>query len=75
MRFTTVGELEAWTPGGQRLPAVPMLKPEPGVVEWVEGSWDVRDGERPDNDGAFPLPLWDGEPVDYTACVGALVAA
>ncbi|HEY4185498.1 MAG TPA: DUF222 domain-containing protein [Polyangia bacterium] len=75
VRFTTEGALDAWTPCGQRLPAVPTVKPEPGVVEWVEGSWDVRDGERPDADGAFLPPLWDGEPVDYTACVDALIAA
>ena len=75
LRFTKAGEVQVWAPDGTRLPAVPAVQPEPAVFEWVGGGWDVRDGERPAGDGAFPLPIWDGEPVDYGACVDALIRA
>jgi len=75
LRFTKAGEVEAWAPDGRRLTAVPVVHPEPEVSEWIEGHWDFRDGGRPDSDGAFPMPMWDGEPVDYGACVDALLRA
>lgn len=73
LRLTGSGDVEAWAPGGKRLAAVPAVQPEPGVFEWTDGGWDARDGGRPDGDGTFPLPMWDGEPVDYGACVDALI--
>jgi len=75
LRFTNAGAVEAWAPDGKRLPAVPVVHPDPGVSEWIEGRWNSRDGGRPDSDGAFPMPMWDGEPVDYGAWVDALLRA
>ena len=75
LRFTKAGEVEAWAPDGKRLPPVPVVQADPGVSEWIEGHWNSRDGGRPDGDGAYPMPIWDGEPVDYGACVDALLRA
>ena len=75
LRFTKAGEVDAWGPDGKRLQAVPVVQPEPAVFDWVDGGWDPRDGTRPEADGAFPVPMWDGEPVDYSACVDALISA
>jgi len=52
-----------------------VVLPDPGVTEWIEGHWNSHDGRRPDGDGAFPMPIWDGGPVDYGACVDALLRA
>ena len=73
LRLTNSGDVEAWAPSGNCLAAVPAVQPEPGVFEWTDGGWDAHDGGRPDSDGALPLPMWDGEPVDYSACVDALI--
>jgi 5-methylcytosine-specific restriction endonuclease McrA len=73
--LTAEAEVEVWTPGGRRLPAVPRLEPDPGTFDWLGGEWDPRDGARPSTDGALPLPLWDGEPPDYEAAVDALLIA
>jgi hypothetical protein len=73
LRLTKSGDVEAWAPDGKCLAAVPTVQPEPAVFEWTDGGWDARDGRRPDGDGTFPLPMWDGEPVDYGACVDALI--
>jgi len=73
LRVTNSGDVDAFAPSGKRLAAVPAVRPEPGVFEWTDGGWDARDGGRPDGDGTFPLPMWDGEPVDYGACVDALI--
>jgi len=75
LRFTKAGDVEAWSPDGKRLPAVPVVRPDPGVSEWIEGRWDSGDAGLPVSDGAFPMPMWDGEPVDYGACVDALLRA
>ncbi|HEY4183910.1 MAG TPA: DUF222 domain-containing protein [Polyangia bacterium] len=75
VRFTRGGEIDVWTPEGRRLPAVPRFGPAPDAFAWVDGGWDIRDGERPYGDGAFPLPIWDGEPIDYGAAVDALIRA
>jgi hypothetical protein len=71
--LTADAEVEVWTPDGRRLPAVPTLAPDPGTIDWLDGTWDPRDGTRPAIDGPLPLPIWDGEPPDYEAAVDALL--
>ena len=73
--MTADAEVEVWTPDGRRLPAVPRLAPDPDTFDWLDGAWDSRDGARPAADGPLPLPIWDGEPPDYEACVDALIIA
>jgi hypothetical protein len=75
LKLTDTGDIDVCTPDGKRLPAVPVVRPAPEVFEWVNGGWDIRDGARPEGDGAYPVPMWNGEPVDYGACVDALIRA
>ena len=75
LRFTKAGEVEAWAPDGKRLPAVPAVRPDAGVFQWIEGHQDCLEGARPDDAGVFPMPIWDGDPADYGACVDALLRA
>jgi hypothetical protein len=73
--LTDEAEVEVWTPGGHRLPALPRLTPDAGTIDWLDGAWDPRDGTRPSNDGPLPLPIWDGEPPDYEAAVDAMIVS
>jgi len=66
-------QVKVWTPAGHPLPATPTLTPDPFTADWLTGQWDHRDGSPPTADGPVPPPLWDGEPVDYEACVDALL--
>ena len=65
-------EVKVWTPDGRRLPGSPTLAADPGTINWLAGEWDERDGDPP-IDGPMPPPLWDGDRVDYEACVDALM--
>jgi len=68
-------EVKVWTPDGHRLPGAPTLAADPGTVDWLAGQWDKRDGEPAATDGPMPPPLWDGDRVDYEACVDALMVS
>jgi len=68
-------EVKVWAPDGNRLPATPVLKSDPRTHTWLAGEWDYRDGDRPAADGPMAPPLWDGERVDYEACVDALMVS
>lgn len=63
-------EVTVHAPDGTRLPAVPVLAPDPGAVEWVDDGWSSDSTSTP-----VPFPAWDGEPVDYDATLGVLLAA
>ncbi len=66
-------EVRVWTPDGRRLPGAPTLTADPATSDWLAGEWDERDGEPPASDDPMPPPLWDGDRVDYEACVDALM--
>ncbi|HEY8924972.1 MAG TPA: HNH endonuclease signature motif containing protein [Polyangia bacterium] len=68
-------QVKVWTPDGHRLPGAPALPIDPGTVDWLAGEWDERDGDSPATDGPMPPPLWDGERIDYEACVDALMVS
>jgi hypothetical protein len=44
------------------------------IVHWLHGG-RKRDGEPVPTDGPMPPPLWDGDRVDYEACVDALMVS
>jgi len=62
-----------WPPYGRRLPGAPTLTADLGTVDWLAGEWDERDAEPAVTDGPMPPPLWNGDRVDYEACVDALM--
>ena len=68
-------EVKVWTHEGHRLPGSPTIAADPGAVDWLAGEWDERDGEPRAADGPMPPPLWDGDRVDYEACVDALMVS
>jgi len=68
-------EVKVWTPDGHRLSGAPTLTPDPGTIDWLAGEWNERDGEWPATAGPMPPPLWDGDRVDYEACVDALMVS
>jgi hypothetical protein len=68
-------EVKVWTPDGRRLPGAPTLMADPGTVDWLAGEWDERDAEPAAMNGPMPPPLWDGDRVDYEACVDALMVS
>jgi len=68
-------EVKVWTPDGRCLPGAPTFTADPGTVDWLAGEWDERDGESPAIDGPMPPPLWDGDRVDYEACVDSMMVS
>ena len=72
LRLTETGEVDVWTSGGASIPAVPPLPADSGSVDWNSGWWPGGAGVA--IDAWTATPTWDGEPVDYEAAVGAIVA-
>ncbi len=64
IRLKTNGDVEVRAPGGVLLLAVSNVPGDVGGVVWHS---DQRDAH-------VATPSWDGEPVDYDAVVGAIVA-
>jgi hypothetical protein len=59
--------VEVRTPSGALLPAVPVLAPDSGAVEWNGDWWTAGD------EFAAPYPSRYGDPVDYHETIASLV--
>ena len=70
LSLTATADVEVRTPGGACLPSHPVLTGDERAIEWQTNWWG-----NAAVDAWTATPSWDGEPVDYDAAVGALVAA